>query len=194
MKQIRKILSIILLTTLWWTCAFVPGIADEQDDANTQYKIKIAFIYNFLKFVDWPGDKSPKRTNSATVCITGDRQFSNFFRELQGTHKQDLAITINDTVSPKDIPSCNVLYIGHNAEENAASLLAYTKGHPVLSISEAKDFADNGGIIEIMRVGKNVGLFSKDKINLRINLREAEADNLNIDARLLQIASGGVIK
>lgn len=189
----RKLLSLFLVATLWCTCIFVPVNADEQDEATIQYKIKIAFLYNFLKFVDWPGDNAPKKTNSATICIIGDRQFSNYFRELQSSHKQDLAITINDTVTAKDIPSCNILYIGHDEEDNAATLLSYAKGHPVLSISEARDFADNGGIIEMVRVGKSVGLFSKDKLNLRINLKTAEADNLNIDARLLQIASG-VIK
>lgn len=179
-----------MIAVIGCMCAFMPVIADDEEDKNLhEYKIKIAFIYNFLKFVDWPGDNAPKKTNTATVCILGDRAFSNYFRDLQNTHKQDLTITITDSIPGNNVSACHVLFVGKDDEDNASSFLASARHRPVLTISEAKDFADMGGIIEIVKVGKNVGLFSKDRINLRINLKAAEASNLNIDARLLQIAA-----
>ncbi len=44
-------------------------------------------------------------------------------------------------------------------------------------------------MIEIVHSANTVGLFSKDKVNLRINLGTANASGLFIDARLLQIAA-----
>lgn len=186
----KRILNIIILAVIWCGCALVPVIAEEDADRNNaQYKIKIAFIYNFLKFVDWPGATSPQKTNSANVCIVGDKDFSNYFSNFQRTHKQSFVINVNDSVSGNDIAACNVLYIGKNDEGRVSSIISLIRHHPVLSISEAKDFADDGGIIEMVKVGKNVGLFSKDKINLRINMKAAETGGLIIDARLLQIAA-----
>lgn len=129
-----------------------------------------------------------KSSEMTKVCIAGDKDFAEYFRKLQAAHKQGITIRISELLSYSEIPTCQLLLIGRNEEENAVSLLAYINRHPVLSISEAKNFADNGGIIEIVRVDKNVGLFSQDKINLRINLKAAEIVDLSIDARLLQIA------
>ncbi len=189
-SAMSRIFSIIMVVVIGCLGAFLPALADDETDKSAnEYRIKIAFIYNFLKFVDWPGDNAPKKSNVATVCITGDKEFSSYFKTFQESHTQSLTININDSASGSVLNSCNILFIGKNQEDNAHSILAYVKHHPVLSISEAKDFADEGGSIEIVRVGKSVGLFYKDKINLRINARTAAEDGLTIDARLLQIAA-----
>lgn len=185
----RNIVNIVWVAVLCLLVVLPQVVADEDSNSNvSDYRVRIAFIYNFLKFVDWPDGTSPKKTNSANVCIIGDEGFSDYFKSFQESHKQSLAIQINDSVHGSAISTCHVIYVGKNVDD-VSSVLAYTRHHPVLSISEAPNFADNGGIIQIVRVGQTVGLFSKDKINLRINLKEAEADGLTIDARLLQIAA-----
>lgn len=179
-----------MLALIWCTCTLVPAIADEESGKEVaQYRIRIAFIYNFLKFVDWPGAVTPKTSNAATVCIVGDKDFSNYFTSFEQAHRQNFAVTINTTASGNALESCHVLFVGKDAEDSISSLLSHVVHHPVLSISESKGFADEGGIIEMVTVGKSIGLFSKDKINLRINLKSAEASGLSIDARLLQIAA-----
>lgn len=190
LQEMRHFVNIILLSVICALGILLPVVADEDTDKNVaDYRVKIAFIYNFLKFVDWPGDHSPKKTNTAKVCIAGDEGFSEYFKDFQNSHKQNIVLDIESDVHGSNVASCNVLYVGKGQEENASSYLASARRHPVLSISEAGGFTDNGGVIEIVRVGQSVGLFSKDKINLRINMRAAEEDGLVIDARLLQIAA-----
>lgn len=87
------------------------------------------------------------------------------------------------------IPSCHLLFIGKDDDANLNTILSHTRHKAILTISEIKNFADQEGIIEIATASMQVGLFSKDKVNLRINLRAARDDGLNIDARLLQIAA-----
>jgi len=189
-QKMRHILHIVMVAVICALCTLLPAVADEEADKSiADYRVKIAFIYNFLKFVDWPGDSSPKKTNTANVCIIGDKGFSEYFKSFQSSHKQNLVLNIDDAAHGNTIASCHILYIGKDEEDNITTILASAKHHPVLSISEASGFADNDGIIEIVKVGKSVGLFSKDKINLRINLKTADADGLVIDARLLQIAA-----
>ena len=168
-------------------CADLPAAAGDAPIA--EYRIKVAFFYNFLKFVDWPGEDSPRKTSKANVCITGDSKFAEYLRTLQDNKKQPLTITVNSLATDSNTASCHILLIGKTEEEHIVSILAHTRHHPVLSISEASNFADNGGIIEIVRTDKSIGLFSQDKINLRINLKAAQSSGLNIDARLLQIAA-----
>lgn len=168
------------LLTLVCMCMALPAMAD--DNYIHEYRVRAAFIYNFLKFVKWPDTHSS--TGKTNVCITGDREFAEYFRHLPNP-----AINVISPAPTGDIPSCHILFIGETEEATAASIVAHASHHAVLSISEARNFADNGGIIEIVKVDKTVGLFSQDKVNLRINLKTAESSGLDIDARLLQVAA-----
>ena len=168
----------------------MPVVASDEDDKTAhEYKAKTVLIYNFLKFVEWPGNNSPMKTRTANVCIIGDKEFSEYFKAYLQARQTDIKVNLNSSVSGNTIPSCHILFIGRDEEENALSILAHTKNHPVLTISGAKDFADNGGIIELVRVGEDFRAYFKDRINLRINLKTAEDNNLSIDARLLQLAA-----
>lgn len=175
-----SLLTIIVLYLLTINIA----IAEDASERNiSKYRVRTAFIYNFLKFVTWPDTHSPK--DKANLCIIGDAEFARYLPSLQNTNK----INVISLVPAGNIAECHILFIGREEETNAASIVAHAGHHAILSISEAKNFADNGGIIEIVRVDKNVGLFSRDKINLRINLKTAISSGLSIDARLLQVAA-----
>lgn len=172
-----------------WLCVALPVSADDSDKNEGDYRVRVALLYNFLKFVNWPDDVSPVKSGKANVCIIGDKGFSTYFVHfisLSNVHRQSPAINIRE--ADNNLESCHIIFVGNNEENDLGTLLAQTKHSHILSISEKKGFADNGGVIEIVRVDKSVGLFSKDKINLRINLKNATDNGLLIDARLLQIA------
>lgn len=52
-----------------------PVPAADSEKVLPEYRIRAAFIYNFLKFVTWPETRSPK--NGANVCIIGDAGFAS---------------------------------------------------------------------------------------------------------------------
>lgn len=181
--MIRNFLYFLALIVVSF-CIVPAATADDVPNQDThEYRVRAAFIYNFLKFVTWPEMYSPK--NKANVCIIGDAGFASYLPSLRNT----VGINVISPVPTGEISSCHILFIGKEEETNAASIVAHVGHNPVVSISEAKNFADNGGIIEIVRVDKSIGLFSSDRINLRINLRAAKSVGLSIDARLLQIAT-----
>lgn len=178
---IRNLFFLFIALTLF--TVNIPALAVDSDKSFPEYRVRAAFIYNFLKFVTWPETHSP--TDKANVCIIGDVGFASYLPSLHNT----IGINVISLVPTGEISSCHILFIGKEEETNAAAIVAHVTRNPILSISEAKNFADNGGIIEIVRMDKSIGLFSSDKINLRINLKAAKSVGLNIDARLLQIAT-----
>lgn len=181
--MIRNILYLLAIIVVSFCVIPAATAADDASKDTYEYRVRVAFIYNFLKFVTWPETHSPK--DKANVCIIGDAGFASYLPSLHNT----IGINVISPVSAGEMTSCHILFIGKEEEENAASIVAYARHYVILSISEAKNFADNGGIIEIVRVDKSIGLFSNDRINLRINLKTAKSAGLNIDARLLQIAT-----
>ena len=167
----------------------VSAFATTETDEEKLFHVREAFIYNFLKFVQWPKEHPYSKTSEATICIVGDHPFVENFVQQTRHLPPNLRVNVQEPASDNILPNCTILFIGQDAQARIPSLLSYTPHHPILTVSEADKFVDNGGIIEIVMVGKGVGLFRQDRINLRINLKKAESCGLNIDARLLQIAA-----
>lgn len=162
--------------------------ADDETAAKAA-KVKSVFLYNFIKFVEWPNGRSPATTHKADICVIGNSPFGGALNALKSTLSGQLDLTILMDISASDIGKCHVLYIGTGEEARLGAIVAAAQNAGVLTVSEASNFADNGGIIEMKTVQKTVGLFSSNKINLRVNLKAAEASSLKINAQLLEIAA-----
>jgi len=162
---------------------------DPDAKAFNEYKVKALFLYNFVKYIEWPGEKSVAQTHTANICIIGRDPFGSELDILKKASSAQLTFNVKRDISESEIPSCHVLFISTSEEGNVSSVLSRAKTHTVLTVSEIGGFADHGGIIEMVKTQENIGLFTKNKINLRINLKTAERENLRIDAQLLEIAS-----
>lgn len=174
-------------------CIFLPAMADEESDRSL--KLRTGFVFSFLtKYTNWPDTNSPLKMGVANVCIVGDRQVSALATTLNNQHEQKLTIhdhsvTVNiiTSVNESNITSCHLLFIGEASEDNVPAFLSYTKNRPVLTMSTAKGFADQGGVVEI-NLGNSVGLFEV-RASFRINIKAAAADGMDIDAAALQAAA-----
>ncbi len=188
----RSILYILVMLLGGCVFALFPAIADDDDAGKIakEYQVKVAFLYNFVKFIEWPGDKSLAHPNAtANICIMGDNPFGAALDIFKRVSTPQLTLNVKTGVSQNDISSCHILYVSKSEEANVSSILSQASRYSVVTVSGIKGFVDAGGVIEMVKVEKSIGLFSKDKINLRINMRAAEAVNLRIDAQLLEIAA-----
>ncbi len=172
-------------------CFLAPSLSIAEDEAAVQkeYVVKVAFLYNFVKFVTWPGAQSLAQTHVANICIIGSNPFGSALDLFKKVSTPQLMLEVKKDISISDIPGCNILFVSKSEEENVSPIIEHAQNHPVLTVSGIKDFADKGGIIEMVKVEQNIGLFSKDKINLRINLKAANKEHLEIDPQLLEIAA-----
>jgi YfiR/HmsC-like len=163
--------------------------AQDDDPAAKAAKVKAVFLYNFIKFVEWSAERSPASSQKATICITGNNPFGSALDALKTTLSGKIDLTITTNVSPAALGKCHILFVTPSESSEFSTMLALTRKHNVLTVSEMNDFADKGGIIEMKTVEKTIGLFSSNKINLRINLKAADAASLRINAQLLEIAA-----
>ena len=60
----------VLLT--WFTVALVvaPAVCADSEKSK-EYQVKAAFLYNFIKFVDWPKGKEAETEKPITIGIIG---------------------------------------------------------------------------------------------------------------------------
>ncbi len=166
MPTLRHLLLTLLL------CSGLVQASQAEDDLAL--KVKAAYVFHLVKFVDWPG----LPPDSLHICVTGSDAMSEMLGELANRQVKDRTLRIERGV-PSDLAICQILFIGR-AEKQWSSLLSRAGGLPVLTVSDLEDFARKGGV---------VGFYSEaGKIRLEINPDTARKAELRISAKLMEVA------
>jgi YfiR/HmsC-like len=143
-----------------------------------EYDVKAAFLLNFAKFVQWPPGTS---SHNLVICIVGDDPFGNTIdRLVRGKSAAQRPLEVRRLKEPRDAQSCHIAFVRAAEHEKASKLLAGVSELPVLTVGDAEDFADRGGVVSLPVEDGRVGLV--------INVGAAERAQLKISATLLSIA------
>jgi hypothetical protein len=157
-----------------------PGAA-ESDARAAEYRIKAAFLYKFLDFVEWP----PAATENAGApfvigVLGGDGFAETLARTVAGRQIRGRAIVVRSLNRGDHSADLQVLFIGRDEATHAHLLLAQAKGQPQLTVSETGTSFELDSMINFLVVD--------DKVRFDIALQRAEASGLRISARLLAVA------
>ncbi len=89
-SRIRSAFVLILV------CCIVvsTGYSKPESSRYKEYHIKAAFVYNFLKFVDWPEDKNAQSPGEITIGIVGNDPFGKAFDILIDKKVKDRRVVI----------------------------------------------------------------------------------------------------
>ena len=173
-----------------------------------EYEVKAAFIYNFMKFIEWPEEKNASQNKNQTsanpmiIGVLGLNPFDSAFQlildkevrgrkihivEISSYHlyyeaSQDKAnaFAAYQAQYQDIIGACNVLFICDSEHDYIEELLSLTSGHGILTISDLVGFAKRGGIIGFVE--------DNNKIRFEINLDAAQKENIKIRSQLLTLA------
>lgn len=166
--------------TLMLLGPFPNSLANAAENESLEIKLKAAYIYNFLRFVEWPVNDN----QTSNICVFGIKDiYASAFNSMAAISKQGekLSITLfKITDDLNKLNACQLIFITDKAEYKSKAVLEYLKGSQALTIGESSDFINNGGMINFIRV--------KDKVRFEINPEAAEAEGLKISSKVLRIA------
>jgi len=152
-----------------------------MNEETVEYPVKLAFLYNFTKFVEWPPDSYRSPSAPLVICIVGTDPFSpDIEAELRtrtvGSHPIEVR-----TLRPSDILNvCHMVFVPATAEDQATRIVRGLNGSNTLTVGETKGFAVLGGIINLTSEG--------NRLHFEINLLAAERASLKISANMLALA------
>ena len=75
--RIKDYILVVLLLSLLVKPVLVKAQADSEQ--SREYQVKAAFLYNFIKFVDWPKETMPDGNESVIIGIIGKDPFGKLF-------------------------------------------------------------------------------------------------------------------
>ncbi len=159
------------------------GWAAGQDKSASvsEYELKAAFIYNFTQFTDWPPGAFSSTTAPLVIGIVGDDPFGKTMDDLvRGEVVRKHPLVLKRLRVDEELRGCHLLFISRSEKERLPALLNQLKGSPVLTLSDVDGFAQQGGMVNLLLVNKNV--------KMEINQAAAGEAGLQISSKLLNLA------
>ncbi|MEW6067505.1 MAG: YfiR family protein [Nitrospirota bacterium] len=150
-----------------------------QRSKPKEYQVKAAFIYNFVKFIEWP-DELFKDSTTVTFCIIGDDPFVSEIDTIQGQSVKGKVLEVTRINSIDKAKNCHLLFISSSERKNITYILKEIKNLSVLTIGDTEGFAQQGVIINFF--------IEENKIRFEINTDAANCAKIQISSKLLKLA------
>lgn len=143
-----------------------------------EHAVKAGLIYNITKFVIWPNHAY--HDEKFNFCIVGDDNLNGALEALYDKLADGRPIVLRRTMSNKNFKECQIIFIATEGVRNAKLILKELKNVPILTVSDRKDFINQGGMIGLIRDGNRVGF--------EVDLAAVKASGLNMSSQLLKLA------
>ncbi|MFH1741374.1 MAG: YfiR family protein [bacterium] len=173
----RRICSIIVLLFCFSALAVQRGYGE----VSREYAIKAAFLLNFAKYVEWPGD-DPKDENAPLVVgILGKDPFGaviDSLGEKKTVIKRPLVVKRFKNIDA--IEPCQILFVSSSNEDDVKGVLLKLKDTPTLMVADFDGFAKDGGHINYRLV--------ENKVRFIFNLKAVKAVGLKVRSEILKVA------
>jgi hypothetical protein len=145
----------------------------------TEPALKAAFIYNFVRFTEWPA--APAAADPFVMCVLGDAAVGDALeRTVRGRDMKGHPILVSRTAAPGAKPPCQVLYVSGNMANQRTQLIAAVRDTPVLTMSDIEGFGQVGGIVQFF--------FEHGRLRFAIERDSATRAGLRISSRLLMLS------
>lgn len=145
-------------------------------DGN-EFDLKALFIFNFIKYVDWP----PTADNEPfTIAVLGSSDIKESLQRIADQKKlnsQKIEVKVAD--DPDEI-NCRVLFIPASMSDRLQECIAKFSGKGVLIVTEGKNLASKGSSINFVMID--------NKMKFEVNPAAVKNAGLKISGQLLDLA------
>jgi len=167
--------------TLFWSLLLVPCLRSQQSKPS-EYQVKATYLYNFGRFVKWPGTVPAGKGDSFPVCVLGQDPFGTILDStLAGEALDGKPVVLRRISKPQEAGECRILYISSTEEKHLKEIFTAVDESGVLTVSDMPGFTRRGGMIQFVLEG--------DRVRFEINLASAESARLVLSSELLKVAA-----
>lgn len=140
---------------------------------DLEYQVKAAFLFNFLKFVEWP----PAAPDTPWVIgVLGHDPFGETLDlTVRGKIVNGRKVDVRRYRNAADVKDCNILFIGRDDYERTG--IPTQPG--MLTVSESAGFLKAGGAISFY--------IEDNRVRFEIRPASARAAGLRVSSQLLKL-------
>ena len=164
---------ILLLLILTSTLSFGQG-----DEVPQEYLVKAKYLLNIPLYTEMPSQA--KNSTSFTICLIGDTPLENILISSQGKLIKNRPLAIRRVEDLGQTDNCQMLFIASSERHHLQTLLPEAHRRGILTISDMRDFARLGGMINLLTVN--------NKVTFDLNRVAASKASISFSTHLLKLA------
>lgn len=161
-------------------CMAMRPSSPAQTAIPDEFQVRAAIIANLVRFVTW----APAKGNihpPLIVGLLGNDQQSAALETYLSSHPIDgRQFQVRKIGHSDRVEDCQILYVAPSEQRRFEEISDSIAHNGVLTVSDDRAFALSGGIVGLPVVG--------DRIEIQINLLQAQQSGLVISSRLLGLA------
>jgi hypothetical protein len=170
MKYRILILTALLLA---WPCSENGFKAAPIED----YKVKAAFLVNFIHFTNWPGN--PTDQQPIHIGVVGEDPFNGELGRIAAASKTR-SLSVVNVAHVEDCEKCQVVYLSTRDKSEALREMTRLADRGILVVGDHPDLARWGASIAFAPVD--------GRMRFIINLRAVKAQGLQLNSQMLKLA------
>ena len=174
-SRLGSLLAFLALAQL----AIAPQV--QPQDSPSEYQVKAAYLFNFLKFVEWPEEAFPDPLAPIMIGIAGDDPFGSALPQVVvGKTVQGRDLVIRKYRAGEDLRSTHILFISASEKKRVPQIVVSLRGSSVLTVADFNEFLGEGGMIQLYS--------ENNRIRFAIDVDATGRAKLKISSKLLSLA------
>ena len=158
-----------------------PARALSLNNEDEEYALKLACLYNFTKFVEWPAGSYRDAGAPLAICVIGEDPFGpDLEADLRTRKAGSHPVEVKMLRSNETLNSCHIVFVPATENNQATRVVTALKNSSTLTVGETDGFAALGGIINLT--------VENNKLHFEVNRLAAERAGLIISSKLLSLA------
>jgi hypothetical protein len=152
-----------------------------EAQSPTEYQVKAAYLFNFIKFVEWP-DASPADTQAKwTIGVVGNSPVGDELSKLvEGKNILGKELQVKTFQATDNLRACNVLFISESEKKHLPTILAGLRGSSVMTVADMEHFIDAGGMVQFV--------VEDARVRISIDVGATGRARLKVSSKLLALA------
>jgi hypothetical protein len=159
------------------------GIASLASAQNrmSEYDVKAAYLFNFGKFVRFTPPDADSKRQIFDICIVGDDPLGATLDRLAANELFDgKPVRVLRLKTAVEARGCAIAYISASEGARVKNDLDALRGQPVLTVSDAGNFLQNGGMVQFVP--------QENHVRFAVDLDAVRNARLSLSSELLRVA------
>ncbi|MBL4783335.1 MAG: YfiR family protein [Porticoccaceae bacterium] len=146
------------------------------------HEIKAVFLFNFANFVRWPDDAFAEESSPFIFCASNPQSaiVKTLAQVIHGESQERHQLLLKAPFKSNELADCHLLFLEEADLAEYHSQLPSLSSGSLLTVSDSDNFADSGGLIQLVE--------NKSRIQPLINSSQLERSKLTISSTLLRLA------
>ena len=169
-----------ITSTALLLASLLVGVRVDAQASTDEAQIKAAFVYNFLKFVEWPADTSRGPQDAFVVLIIGDGATADATAVLLASKQiGERPLLVRRVKWDQSLVGVDAVFVAEHDTKKLSRILNAVAAAAVLTIGEGEDFATRGGMIGLV--------IENRRVRFDVNTDAAQASGLRVSSKLLAL-------